>query len=85
MNQIQNQVQIKKQKGQAITRTKKVAMKQVSKVELMVDRTKCTCQDFILGGIKCKHIIAYNITVLIGFIYELGINLNFFDEEQKGI
>ena len=32
----------------------------------------------------CK-LIAYNITVLIGAIYELGINPYFLNGEQKGI
>ena len=75
-NQIQNQIQIRRQRGQAIAQTKKVAMKdgiwivpsqsnpkQVYKVELRIDGAKCTCQDFASRGIKCKHIFAVEITV----------------------
>ena len=37
--------------------------KQVYKVELRIDGSKCTCQDFASRGIKCKHIFAVEITV----------------------
>lgn len=73
---IQNQMQIRRQKGQAIAKAHKVAMKdgiwivpsqsnpmKSYRVELRLDGSRCTCQDFASRGIKCKHIFAVEITV----------------------
>ena len=73
--QIQELLQIRKNKGKEIAKNGKIKMEgykwvvpsQSSNKEydvvLRLDRNTCTCQDFLGRGIKCKHIFAVEITL----------------------
>lgn len=73
--QIQELLQIRKNKGKEIAKTGNVKMNgykwvvpsQSSNKEyeviLRLDRSTCTCQDFLGRGLKCKHIFAVEITL----------------------
>jgi len=69
-------VRIRKEKGLAITSTKRVRREgkywivpsqsnpeQVYKVVLRIDGSECTCKDYVSRGLKCKHIWAVELTV----------------------
>ena len=74
--QIQEQLQIRKEKGYEIAKTKKIVMEghkwivpsqnSINKkyeVTLYLNRQVCTCPDFTGRGLKCKHIFAVQITI----------------------
>lgn len=74
MKPIQELLQIRKQKGYEIANTKKVVMNgykwvvpsqnsnKTYDVILRLDKSVCTCPDFVERGLKCKHIFAVEIT-----------------------
>jgi transposase len=72
----QKLLQIRKQKGFEIANKKKITEQNGSwivpsqsnpsktyKVTLRLDKSTCTCQDFVGRGIRCKHIFAVEITL----------------------
>ncbi|MCL4379665.1 MAG: SWIM zinc finger domain-containing protein [Candidatus Marsarchaeota archaeon] len=73
--QIQEQLQIRKQKGLQIVQSGKVIMQghkwivpsrttnKRYEVVLYLNRQECNCPDFLERGIKCKHIFAVKITI----------------------
>jgi transposase/predicted nucleic acid-binding Zn finger protein len=73
--QLQELLQIRKQRGIQIAKTKKVVKEGYKwivpsqssnrnyEVVLKIDKSTCTCPDFIERGIKCKHIFAVEITI----------------------
>jgi len=73
--QIEQLLQIRKQKGQEIAKTGKVRIaghkwlvpsqssNKQYEVILRLDKSLCTCPDFVERGIKCKHIFAVEITI----------------------
>ena len=75
MRQIQELLQIRKQKGIQIAKTRKVvrdgykwlvpsqSSNRSYEVVLRIDKSTCTCPDFVERGIKCKHIFAVEITI----------------------
>lgn len=75
MQQIQELLQIRRNKGKEIAKTGNVKMNgykwvvpsQSSNKEydvvLRLDKSTCTCQDFLGRGLKCKHIFAVEITL----------------------
>ena len=75
MKQIQELLQIRKSKGNEIAKNGKIKMNGYKwivpsqssnkqyEVILRLDKSVCTCPDFIERGIKCKHIFAVEITL----------------------
>ena len=73
--QIQELLQIRKNKGKEIAKNGNVKMNGYKwvvpsqssnkqyEVILRLDRSTCTCQDFLGRGLKCKHIFAVEITL----------------------
>ena len=71
--QIQRQLQIRKQKGYEIAKQSKIVLNgqkwlvpsqsssKKYEVILRLDKSVCTCLDFLERGIKCKHIFAVEI------------------------
>ena len=72
---IQEQIQIRKQKGLEIAKTGKVklngnkwtvpsqSLNRYYDVIVRLDKSECNCPDFADRGMKCKHIFAVEITV----------------------
>jgi transposase len=73
--QIQEQLQIRKQKGYEIAQKGNVKLNgnkwivpsqsssKTYEVSLRIDKSVCNCPDFAERGIKCKHIFAVEITI----------------------
>jgi len=73
--QIEQLLQIRKQEGQEMAKTEKVRIvghkwlvpsqssNKQYEVILRLDKSLCTCLDFVERGIKCKHIFAVEITI----------------------
>ncbi|MDE1865697.1 MAG: transposase [Candidatus Micrarchaeota archaeon] len=72
----QKLLQIRRQKGMEIAQRKKITNhdgiwlvpsqsnpKQAYKVQLSLNGSTCTCQDYVSRGIRCKHIFAVDITI----------------------
>jgi transposase len=71
--QVQRQLQIRKQKGYEIAKQSKIVLSgqkwlvpsqsssKKYEVILRLDKSVCTCPDFLERGIKCKHIFAVEI------------------------